>query len=222
MFVGVMRSRPKCEECCLCHLIARATPASVACLCTALRLSQESLPFAPEAGVMAAVAASLQALRERRRAAAAGRQRLVAAQSAARCAVAPLLGRDALAAARVLHPVAHVHVVAQQVDARACLRCVPSVRPHCMAVVMFLLPAWQWFVSASYLADKADQEGSLPAKWPACVGDPSTQSCCLLRLALTRHDCLSRSRLACSCAAGRLLRAHRGAGGAGAQQQAPR
>ncbi|KAK9839615.1 hypothetical protein WJX81_001019 [Elliptochloris bilobata] len=75
---------------------------------------EESLPFVPGADVLAAVAAALQALRERRRAAAAGRQRLVAAQSAARCAVVPLLGRDALAAVRVLHPAEHVHTIAQE------------------------------------------------------------------------------------------------------------
>lgn len=87
------------------------------CLQVANLLLQESLPFEPDAGLVAAVAASLQALRERRRAAAAGRQRLVAAQSAGRCAVSPLLGRDALVAARVLQPAAHVHVIAQQVGA---------------------------------------------------------------------------------------------------------
>ena len=79
---------------------------------------------------MAAVAASLQALRERRHTAAAGRQRLVARQSAARCAVTPLLGRDALAAAAVLQPVAHVHVIAQQVGAAVRLCCMPVVPAH--------------------------------------------------------------------------------------------
>ncbi len=88
--------------------------------------AQESLPFAPGAGVLAAVAEALRALRARRRAAAAGRQRLVAALSRARCTAAPLLGSDARAAVAVLHPVAHVHVIAQQARAaplRAVLLC---------------------------------------------------------------------------------------------------
>ena len=77
---------------------------------------QESLGFSPGAGVLAAVAASVQALRARRRAAAAGRQRLISEVSTTRCAVAPLLGRDTLTAATVLHPVAHVHLISHQVQ----------------------------------------------------------------------------------------------------------
>jgi len=89
--------------------------------------AQESLPFAPGAGVLTAVAEAVRALHARRRDAAAGRQRLVAALSRARGAAAPLLGSDARAAVAVLHPVALVHVVAQQ--ARAAPRPLTTPRP---------------------------------------------------------------------------------------------